>query len=374
MKNPEAVLSTKPHFEILDGLRGVAALAVVIFHFMEWIYPDSSQNFIGHGFLAVDFFFCLSGFVIGYAYDNRLPQMGLKEFFRRRIIRLHPLVVFGSVLGLIGLLVDPFAASPVAYSNWQLLLFFLCSIFLIPLPVMEDRAFNQFGLNAPAWSLFWEYVANICYALFLTKLGRRPLAVLTVIAGLVLFMVSYRDGNITGGWGKGNFWVGGARLAYSFSAGLLVYRSGWKWKNKLGFAGLAVLLSLALVMPGSADWNWLTEPLVVLFYFPLLVSLGAGARLSGGMKKFCDFSGKLSYPLYMTHYWGIWFFGSYLTNQKPTGSTLVLIVLFGTMFLVAFAYGVMVLFDIPVRKYLSGKRKKNVALTTDSKVPADSLP
>src|ERR1700710_1216115 len=97
--NP-AILKTKQHFEILDGLRGVAALAVVTFHFMEMVFSDYSHNFIGHGFLAVDFFFCLSGFVIGYAYDDRMPKMKVREFFRARLIRLHPLVVLGSLLGL----------------------------------------------------------------------------------------------------------------------------------------------------------------------------------------------------------------------------------------------------------------------------------
>lgn len=86
-----AILKTKQHFEILDGLRGIAALAVVTFHFMEVAYSDYSQNFIGHGFLAVDFFFCLSGFVIGYAYDDRIGKMGVAEFFKSRLIRLHPL-------------------------------------------------------------------------------------------------------------------------------------------------------------------------------------------------------------------------------------------------------------------------------------------
>src|SRR6478609_2867790 len=95
-------LNKKQHFEILDGLRGVAALAVVIFHFMEWVFSDSSQNFIGHGFLAVDFFFCLSGFVIGYAYDNRMEKIGAIAFFKSRLIRLHPLVILGSILGLLG--------------------------------------------------------------------------------------------------------------------------------------------------------------------------------------------------------------------------------------------------------------------------------
>src|SRR6478609_5352395 len=108
VKLSPGLLKTKQHFAILDGLRGVAALGVVVFHFMEWIFPDPSKNFIGHGFLAVDFFFCLSGFVIGYAYDDRIQEMGRGAFFKARLIRLHPLVVLGSVLGLLGFLLDPF--------------------------------------------------------------------------------------------------------------------------------------------------------------------------------------------------------------------------------------------------------------------------
>src|ERR1700709_347539 len=121
---------TKKHFEILDGLRGVAALAVVTFHFMEIVFSDYSKNFIGHGFLAVDFFFCLSGFVIGYAYDDRIGKMGVVEFFKSRIIRLHPLVIFGSVLGLLSFLFDPFGGHPELYGAGKLILIFLSSIFL----------------------------------------------------------------------------------------------------------------------------------------------------------------------------------------------------------------------------------------------------
>ena len=206
---------TKQHFEILDGLRGVAALAIVIFHFMEWVFTDINTNFIGHGFLAVDFFFCLSGFVIGYAYDNRIREMGTGEFFRSRLIRLHPLVVLGSVLGLLAFLFDPFVV-PSDYSLGKLVLLFVCSIFLIPLPLMEDRAFNLFGFNAPAWSLFWEYIANIFYAFILCRMGRRTLTVFTIVAAAGICFVSYRAGNLLGGWSKDNFFDGGARVAYSF--------------------------------------------------------------------------------------------------------------------------------------------------------------
>jgi peptidoglycan/LPS O-acetylase OafA/YrhL len=348
--------NTKQHFAILDGLRGIAALAVVIFHFMEWIFTDISKNFIGHGFLAVDFFFCLSGFVIGYAYDDRIGQMGIGAFFKARLIRLHPLVVFGSVLGLLGFFLDPFAAT-IANDWGRLLLLFVCSLFLIPLPLMEERAFNLFAFNAPSWSLFWEYVANIFYAFVLYKLGRRSLALLTILAAAGICIVSYRAGNLLGGWSKDNFLDGGARVAYSFLAGLFLYRSNWIIKNRLGFTGLGILLSLAFIMPGS-KWNWLTEALVVLFYFPLLVSLGAGSSLAPHWKKICRFSGNISYPLYMTHYAAIWVFGNYYTNRKPPADSLPYIIITGVILLIVVAYLVMVFYDIPLRKYLAQKSQQ----------------
>ena len=351
------ILRTKQHFVILDGLRGIAALAIVIFHFMEWVFPDPSKNFIGYGFLAVDFFFCLSGFVIGYAYDDRIGSMGVMEFFKSRLIRLHPLVILGSVLGLLAFLFDPFAAYTGVYGTGRLILVFVCSVLLIPFPVMEDRAFNLFSLNAPSWSLFWEYVANVVYALILYRLSRRYLVVLTMLAAVALCLVSYRAGNLLGGWAGENFWDGCARISYSFSAGLLIYRSNWIIKNKLGFIGLAILLSLAFVMP-HVKWNWLAEALVVLFYFPLLVALGAGSILSPGLKKLCVFSGNISYPLYMTHYAAIWIFGNYFTSNKPGTSELFFIVTTGTILLVGFAYLVMVVYDIPVRRYLNSKRQR----------------
>lgn len=360
------VLKTKPHFEVLDGLRGVAAIAIVIFHFMEWIYPDSSKNFIGHGFLAVDFFFCLSGFVIGYAYDDRIGKMKVGEFFKSRLIRLQPLVILGSVLGLLGFLFDPFAIHTELYSVGKLILIFVCSMFLIPLPVMEERAFNLFGFNAPSWSLFWEYVANIFYAFILYRLSRRYLIVLTLLAALILGSVAYRAGNLLGGWAGENFWDGGARISYSFLAGLLIYRSNWIIKNRLGFIGISVLLASAFLMP-HFKWNWIAETMTVLFYFPLLVSLGAGSSLSAGVKKLCVFSGKISYPLYMTHYAAIWIFGNYYTNNKPGTTELFFIVAGGTILLILFAYAVMVLYDVPVRSYLQNKRRKAIRKQEDAR-------
>lgn len=351
-----ALLGTRRHFKALDGLRGVAALAVVTFHFMEMAIYDYSKLFIGHGFLAVDFFFCLSGFVIGYAYDGRVGTMGVWEFLKLRLIRLHPLVILGSVLGLIALLIDPFTRSSLAYSAGQVTLMFLASIFLIPYPAMHERGFNLFSLNAPSWSLFWEYVANIFYAVALYRFNWRWLLYFTAFAGAVLCVVGYRAGALSGGWGGRTFWHGGARVAYSFLAGLQVYRSKWIIRSRLGFGVPSVLLLLAFVMP-YAKGAWLREAVLILFYFPLLIALGAGATLTPRSEKLCTFAGNISYPLYMTHYAVIWIFGHYSDSYKPGAGRLALIVTSGVLVMVGFAYLVMVLYDIPVRRYLSSKRR-----------------
>ena len=324
---------------------------------MEWVYADASKNFIGHGFLAVDFFFCLSGFVIGYAYDDRIAKMGIVEFFKSRIIRLHPLVIAGSVLGLLAFLFDPFGGHPELYSAGKIGLAFLCSVLLVPLPVIADRGFNLFSFNAPSWSLFWEYVANIVYAVVLYKIGRRYLLLLTVFAAGAICLVCYQSGNLLGGWSGPTFWDGSARISYSFLAGLLIYRSNWIIKNKLGFTGLAILLFLAFLIPVT-KWNWLSEPLIVLFYFPLLIALGAGAKLTPGLNKLCVFSGKISYPLYMTHYAVLWMFGNYYIAHKPGTMQLTFIITAGLILLVGAAYLVMIVYDMPVRKYLNDKRNE----------------
>lgn len=357
IKTGDNILKTKQHFEILDGLRGVAALAIVAFHFMEMAYADYSKNFIGHGFLAVDFFFCLSGFVIAYAYDERIGKMGVAEFFKSRLIRLHPLVISGSVLGLLCFLFDPFGGHPELYGAGKFILLFLSAVFLIPFPVMAERSFNLFSFNAPAWSLFWEYIANIFYAFILYKITRRYLLLFTLLAAITLCFVSYRAGSLMGGWNGGTFWDGGARIFYSFLAGLLVYRSDWIIKTKLGFPVLSVLLILSFIMPWN-HWNWLTELLVVLFYFPLLIALGAGAVLSQGLKKLCVFSGKISYPLYMTHYAAIWIFGNYYSSHTVNTTQLFFIIPAGIILLVGISYLMMILYDIPIRKYLTEHRKK----------------
>ncbi len=349
-------LKNKTHYEILDGLRGVAALVVVIFHFMEIIITNFSVNLIAHGFMAVDFFFCLSGFVIAYAYDYKLPNIGLKQFFKLRLVRLQPLVVLGGILGLLAFLFTPIGNSAGTYSTWQISLLFLATIFVIPYPVMEDRYFNLFGLNAPAWSLFWEYIANIVYALVLVKLPKKVLPVLTFVSAGFIIYIAKTHGNTLGGWDGSTFWHGGARIMYSFLAGMCIFRFQLIIKNKLGFLPLTLLLMLAFLAPYNEAWNWVTEPFIILFYFPLTISLGAGSLQSSSQQKLCNLSGKISYPLYITHYFVMWSFGSYYNDNKPGTDTLLWLVPSIIVVQLLVAYLAMKFYDLPIRQWLM-KRK-----------------
>ena len=99
MAKTDVYLASKPRYEILDGLRGVAALMVVLFHIFETYSKGPAFQIVNHGYLAVDFFFVLSGFVVGYAYDDRWDRMSTWGFFKRRLTRLHPMVIAGTLVG-----------------------------------------------------------------------------------------------------------------------------------------------------------------------------------------------------------------------------------------------------------------------------------
>lgn len=174
-------LSSKPRFEILDGLRGVAAMIVVAFHLFETYSPGSNEQILNHGYLAVDFFFVLSGFVIGYAYDDRWKSMTTWDFFKRRLIRLQPMVILGTLIGAFWFY---FSAAPgfelvMRTPWWKLLLIMILGCIMFPMPPsMDIRGWKEINsLNGAQWSLLWEYIANILYVLFVRRFSKRVLAV-----------------------------------------------------------------------------------------------------------------------------------------------------------------------------------------------------
>ena len=233
MKKCETIspgVGVKPRYELLDGLRGVAAVLVIWYHFFEGFATSPTDQMLNHGYLAVDFFFVLSGFVIGYAYDDRW-RGGLTagRFMLRRVIRLHPMVVLAIVLGTVAYIIQgsvKWDGTPVPLS--MLLLSVLLGLLLIPvLPgAGADVRGNgeMFPLNGPGWSLFFEYIGSILYAIILHRLSTRWLAAVVVASGVGLAACAF--GDMSGayhlgvGWSMADWgWMGGfLRLSFSCSA------------------------------------------------------------------------------------------------------------------------------------------------------------
>ena len=198
----------KEHFEVLDGLRGSAAILIVIFHVFNYSFGwDTPLSLMRHAYLAVDFFFGLSGFVVAYAYDDRWTRMSTLQFFRIRLIRLHPLVLVGATLGLLGYLFDPFGKAINHTSAPMLLLAYITSLLLLPSPPVGGRTNESQALNGPAWSLMQEYLGNIAYALILRRLRALTLGVIFGISGLLLIWVANMKGSLDGGWGYPEIWM-----------------------------------------------------------------------------------------------------------------------------------------------------------------------
>jgi peptidoglycan/LPS O-acetylase OafA/YrhL len=360
-------LGTKPHYAILDGLRGVAALTVVAFHLCE---PHATSHFdqlINHGYLAVDFFFLLSGFVIGYAYDDRWPRLTFKDFFRARLIRLQPMVVLGMVVGALCFYFQDSAAWPgiSEVPAWKVLLVMLIGCTLLPLPVSMDIRgwWEMHPLNGPGWSLFYEYIANLLYAAGVRKFSNAALAVLVAVAAAALLYLAVGNGDVVGGWAlePTQLRIGFSRVMYPFFAGLLLSRVATLPRVGNAFLWCSLLLLLVLALPrfGGPQSLWLNglyEAGCIILVFPLIVWLGAGGQTTGkASSRLSKFLGELSYPLYMTHFPLVYIYTGWVSNGKlPLSQTWpVALLVYGSS--VALAYAALKWYDEPVRRWLRGR-------------------
>ena len=194
-----AFADTKPHYDLLDGLRGVAAITVVWFHIFEAFATSHLDQRINHGYLAVDFFFILSGFVIGYAYDDRWGKMKTKDFIKRRVIRLHPMVVMGAIIGAV---MFYWQGCPVwDVSKVTILALFMATFInalLLPAtPGTEIRGLGEmYPLNGPS-CLYFSNISVIYFMLcsFINFLpGRLPYWFFLPVAGWRYLLSEDRTG------------------------------------------------------------------------------------------------------------------------------------------------------------------------------------
>lgn len=363
---------SKPHYQLLDGLRGVAALMVMWYHIFEGFATSPIDQNFNHGYLAVDFFFMLSGFVVSYAYDDRWKSsLTLKGFLKRRLIRLHPMVVMGVFLGAITFIIQgqkQWDGTPVTLS--MLFLAILLNLFLIPAipgsrPEVRGNG-EMYPLNGPNWSLFFEYIGNLLYALFIRKMSTRWLSTLTCISGLGLMLFALCNlsgfGHLGVGWSLSdyNFPGGMLRLLFSFSAGLLISRIFKPIAVRGAFWICSLLIIILLSMPyiGNENTLWtngLYDSACILILFPLLLWIGASGKATDNKTaRICKFLGDISYPVYVVHYPFMYLFYAWLWSGEkiPFAEAwpIALIVYFGSILL---AYICLKWYDEPLRKWLN---------------------
>ena len=362
-------LLSKPHYPILDGLRGVASVMVVAFHLLEAHSTSHLDQVINHGYLAVDFFFLLSGFVIGYAYDDRWGKMSIGDFFKRRLVRLQPMVVMGSIVGALCFYFQDSVLWPGIHAVpvWQVIMIMLIGFTLIPVPIsMDIRGWQEMHpLDGPGWSLFFEYIANILYGAFVRKFSKTALWILVVLAGaaLIHLAVTSPNGDVIGGWSVNaeQLRIGFTRVMYPFFAGLLLFRVGKLAQVKYAFFWCSLLVVVVLAMPrvGGADHLWMNglyDSLSIVFIFPLIILLGAGGAITGKRAKgICTFLGDISYPVYITHYPLIYIYTGWVADKKLSIQQAYPVALLVFVASIVLAYVCLKFYDEPVRAWLKKK-------------------
>lgn len=348
-------------FHLLDALRGLAAILVVTFH-----APSQLKYFLSfpNSFLAVDFFFCLSGFVIAFSYEDRLKNsLTLRDFVVVRLIRLYPLYALSIVISVIRALNASHLIQQV-HSRSALTTLVGLSILLIPNVLIPSAGTQLFPLNSPAWSLFLELVANVAYGcLFLWRIARAGLPLLCLASLGVLTFLASQGSTLDFGTARQGMGFGFARVGFSFAAGIFLFRifnssSGRRLSGRISLIGSTVAAGLLLAtFMVSTRWSstGTFQLFVVVLLFPALVYLGATCILPQKINGFCAFLGDMSYPLYILH------LPLMLPNFDPGSlrwlkyhpSTWPYILPVHMVFLVAVSWWIGYSVDLPVRRRLT---------------------
>lgn len=323
---------------------------VVIYHLFEAYYPTVGEHPTPHGYLAVDFFYLLSGFVVAYAYDDRWGKMGIVDFFKIRLTRLHPLVILGVIIGAIAFWFDPLRDPARQVSLLKLLGTMLVALTMLPSP--DIRGWGEtHSLNGPCWSLLQEYIANLIYALFGRKMSKIVLWVIVIISGGVLTYVAIWNGHVGTGWSYETYWIATVRMVFPFFAGLLLYRTGKMIRIPFAYSISSLILILLFCIPARQFYG-LYEAACIIIAFPIIVAIGAGGQISGRWAQICKFAGAISYPIYILHYPFIYIYTEWVYYKKPLPAQIVPVAIGLFVFFILLAWAALKFYDEPIRAWL----------------------
>ena len=372
------VMNAAAHrYETLDGLRGVAALSVMFAHFGMLLGIFSAPN----GFMAVDTFFIMSGFVIAYSYGERLRRgMPPWTYLYRRVVRLYPMFIIGLLLGCAVLYYGVYGGA-IAYRTADILRGGALNAFYIPflnaLTIYYETG-QTFPANPPAWSLFFEMVASGAF-LLLFGLSRRSLLAVVVLCYVTMIAagIHYRHGGtwieLHCGYYASNLPGGLPRVGFGFSLGMLLQQlvrddiAGSRIRALIGRLPYPSFLLYAATLvifhiPRTAHGFF---PLLALAtIIPVVVFVGAQIRLRPGLElNVAKFLGWISYPIYCVHYP----FVRLVTFMRDSGhGSGFLLMTAGAAVSLVLAMALTRWYEEPVRAWLSGRKDALSPLRTPS--------
>ena len=347
-------------FVVLDGLRGVAAFAVILDH----VPGGALGDLLPGRYLAVDFFFVLSGLVLTHAYGRRLEQgWSPLTFMKARLIRLYPMYLLGLMIGL-ALSVMGLLRGWVGPTWSDVLTTAALGLLFLPAPPMPAFGGGSlYPFNGPAWSLFFELIANLIYALIARFLSWRMLgAILAVASVAVVYTLNRHAGTGGPGWLWEHIDAGFARVMFDFFAGVAIHRLRLMRKIPALPWWLALAGFLAVIaVPAPGEWRVVYDSAAALILMPALVALSAGSRVTGVVARICSTIGLLSYGVYVIHvpmFAALGVGAAALHVQLGEGPWLALLVAVLAAVGAAVAH---VVYDTPLRGWLSARaRKPNV--------------
>jgi peptidoglycan/LPS O-acetylase OafA/YrhL len=290
-------------FYALDAIRGITAIAVVIYHYTQ----HNGLNWLHSAWVAVDIFFILSGFVLMHSYSEKVAQgMDFKAFFYSRIARLGPMYVVGLALGIGAALLVIYSnpESPIHPKNLATaatLNFFLLPYFNGHAWPFGSHAIHGtvFPLNDPAWSLFFEIFVNIVFFIYLARFRKINLAIFVALSGIAFVVLTIGFHQLNPGSRGSDFVFGFLRVIFEFFLGVLIYQCYHYYKLPPRIIAYGIFFLVAICFFSSKGAIALANALILA---PLLIAIFAKLSVSGVGIGACRFLGDISYPLYVTHF------------------------------------------------------------------------
>jgi peptidoglycan/LPS O-acetylase OafA/YrhL len=354
------------HFLVLDGLRGVASVSVVSLHVSGAVGLPVMP---AHAYLAVDFFFMLSGVVMASAYEQKFRdgQLNFREFMKIRLIRLYPLIALGTVLGAISMfghihhLQASGAIDPHIKATYPAL-FISLAMGLLILP-FGPLGYSIMPLDLPLWSLCLEIIINFVYAGIIRFLTRPVLAIIVIVSALIFGLQALRYGNLYLGLLDRNFPLDLARVSASFFIGVALfrlYRRGVfnRVPRVSGILLAAILFASFLVPIYPGDILYCLGCIFLLY--PGIIICGIFDVVPVRWRPVASLAGRLSYPVYALHKPII----DHLTRVHQCHGAArfgALLAIIGIV--VVIGYAATVLYDEPVRAWLQAHLRRPRAPT-----------